>query len=174
MIWCMLLTDLREMGSGPIFRHALLVCSYKPIPVGLATSGSITACFTRSCSSSTLSAVSGSLRYRRREPQDVQWLFERHPIKAVAAFAVFIKHVASCIKGVHAGSDMREVILTVIEIPTSSLSKCLPKRLILSNPTSLEHGDGPSISSLMLRGLLVHVPKKLRGKTLRAIVPLSV
>ena len=47
MICCMLLADLREMGSGSISRHAILVCSYKAIPVGPGYSGSITTCFRR-------------------------------------------------------------------------------------------------------------------------------
>src|SRR5215471_7786556 len=101
MICCMLLADLREMGSGPISRHAILVRSYKAIPVGLATSGSITTCYMRSCSSSTLSTVTGPLMYRRREPQDVEWVFERHPIKAVAALAVFIRPATPALYGHH-------------------------------------------------------------------------
>jgi hypothetical protein len=107
--------------------------------------------------------------YRRREPQDVEWVFERHPSKAVASLAIFINHAASCIKGVHAGRDMREVILTVIEIPAVSLRKFFPKRLIIQNPTSLEHCDGPLLSSQLLIGLLVHVPRKLRGKTSKTL-----
>jgi hypothetical protein len=54
------------------------------------------------------------------QSQNSEWIFERHPLKAVTALAVFIKNAAHCIKRTYAVGDMREVVLAVIKIPVSS------------------------------------------------------
>lgn len=91
-----------------------MMIHYKAILARLSFSGKMTMYFVRSSYSSWLSATIGPLMERRRESQDIEGTVEGHPIKAVAAFAIFIQHAPDGLERMHVVSYMRGVVLAVI------------------------------------------------------------
>jgi hypothetical protein len=116
---------------------------YKAILVAQASSGTMTTRLCRSSCSSALSVIIGPLIYRRREVQDVDRVLERHTVKVVAAFAVFIKDEPCRFKCVHLVGDVKVLVLAVIEIHTASIGEIFPRRLVIQ-----VQGDGSSLNLL--------------------------
>ncbi len=100
----------------------------------LAASGSITKRSRRSSRSYGLSAMIGPLIIPQEAAQDVERVFERHAIKAVAALAVFVEDRPHRIEHTHSMGKVGGVVLLSSSIHISITDVLLLVKFLMGPP----------------------------------------